>query len=154
VKARRAIVLACGNSLRSDDGVGLRIAEELRNELGDSQAEISCSHQWTPELAEKISKVDVAVFVDASATLAPGQVQVRNIAPGSEKMGATTHSINPERLLALAQSLYSSVPERAYLLTIGGESFDPGEELSPLVCAAIPVATARIKSLLKDAGSA
>jgi hydrogenase maturation protease len=151
---KRVIVLACGNSLRGDDGVGLCVAEELRGELGDSQAEISCSHQWTPELSEEISKMDVAVFVDASATLRPGQVQVRSITPSSEKVGATTHSMDPERLLALAQSLYGRAPEKAFLLTIGGESFAPGEELSTAVRAAVPVATARIKNLLEHAGPA
>jgi hydrogenase maturation protease len=149
---RRTIVLACGNSLRGDDGVGPRVVRELQNELGETQAEISCSHQWTPELAEKISKVDVAVFVDASATLAPGQIQVRNVMARCEKAGATTHSMDPERLLALARSLYGKVPEKAYLLTIGAESFDPGEELSPAVRAAVPVAVVRIKGLLEDAG--
>jgi hydrogenase maturation protease len=151
---RRTIVLACGNSLRGDDGVGPRVAQELQSELGDAQTEISCSHQWTPELAEKISKVNLAVFVDASATPAPGQIQVRSVVAGSEKVGATTHSMDPERLLALARSLYGRMPEKAFLLTIGGESFDPGEELSAAVRAAVPVAVARIKSLLEDAARA
>jgi hydrogenase maturation protease len=145
-----ALVLACGNTLRGDDGVGQRVAEELRQQLGERQTEILCSHQWTPELAENISKAEIAIFVDASATVAPGQVHVRTVAATSERVGPTTHSLNPERLLGLAQSLYGRVPDAAYLLTIGGQAFEPGEKLSVAVQQAIPGAVARLKSLLAD----
>ena len=147
---KRSLVLACGNSLRGDDGVGLCVAESLRKECHVSKTEISCSQQWTPELAEKISAVDIAIFVDASATLPAGEIQVRPVEAGSESMGAVTHSLNPERLLAMARSLYHRGPDKAYLLTIGGELFDPGEELSWPAHQAIPAAVARIKSLLED----
>lgn len=151
---KQSLVLACGNSLRGDDGVGPRVAEQLSEQLKDPRTEVSCSHQWTPELAEKISKADIAVFVDASAKLGPGQIQVRSVAAGPGRTGATTHSLNPERLLLLAGTLYGRVPERVFLLTIGGKSFAPGEELSPIVRNAIPAVIARIKSLLEDSVSA
>lgn len=147
---KRALILACGNSQRGDDGVGPCVAEELRQHLGDPRVDISCTHQWTPELAEKISKVDAAIFVDASASLLPGEIHVRAVMAGPEKLGSMTHSLSPENLLGLAESLYRRVPEKAFLLTIGGRSFEPGGELSPIVQQAIPGAIAQIEGLLES----
>jgi hypothetical protein len=50
-----------------------------------------------------------------------------------------TDTMSPEAHLALAVELYSRRPERAFLLTIGGESFDHADRLSEPVRSAIPV---------------
>ena len=52
----RALVLACGNSLRGDDGVAIRIVTQLKNSICDPAIEVYCQQQWTPELAEPISQ--------------------------------------------------------------------------------------------------
>jgi hypothetical protein len=56
--------------------------------------------------------------------------------------------MGPEALLALAAQLYSRRPERAFLLTIGGESFDHADHLSEPARSAIPVAMDLIKATL------
>jgi hydrogenase maturation protease len=104
--------------------------------------------QWTPDLAGPISQSDVVLFLDASATLAPGKVQLKNVEPAREFSSKLTHTMSPEALLALAVQLYSRKPERAFLLTIGGASFDHADVLSEPVRAAIPVALDLIKAAL------
>ncbi len=144
----RVLVLACGNPLRGDDGIAILLARYLRDEFCDPQTEIQSSRQWTPELAEPISQADIVLFLDASATIQPGEVQLKRIAPTSEFSSSMTHSMSPESLLALAVQLYFRAPERAFLLTIGGESFDHADQVSEPVRAAIPHAMDQIKAVL------
>lgn len=144
----RALILACGNQLRGDEGIAVVLAHYLRNEFCEPETEIQSLHQWTPELAESISHSDIVLFLDASATLQPGKVQLKRVKAAGEFCSSMKHSMSPETLLALAAQLYSSAPERAYLLTIGGESFDHADQLSAPVRSAIPHALDLIKAAL------
>lgn len=144
----RALVLACGNDLRGDDGAALQVAKCLRNGLCEPDTCICAEQQWTPEMAEPISKAEVVIFLDASASLSPGEIACRQLQP--EAGGATTftHETSPEGLLSLAEELYGVHPERAFLITVGGAAFDLGKGLSKPVRQAIPHAIERVKALL------
>ena len=61
----RALILTCSNSSRGDDGVGLQIAHSLAIGICDPDTEFYSQQQWTPELAEAISRADLVIFVDA-----------------------------------------------------------------------------------------
>jgi hydrogenase maturation protease len=143
-----ALVLACGNPLRGDDGIAVVLARYFRAEFCETETDIRSSQQWTPDLAEQISQSDIVLFLDASATLPPGSVQFKKVEPAREFSSTVTHTMSPEALLALAGQLYSRRPERAYLLTIGGKSFDHPDHLSEPVRSAIPVALDLIKAAL------
>jgi len=145
---KRLLVLACGNSLRGDDGVALHIASCLRNGLCDPETQIHSDQQWAPELAEPISQADLVIFLDASANVLPGEIACQLLRPASNLPASFTHQTSPASLLALAGELFGSQPRRAYLLTIGGDSFDLVEGLSEPVRQAIPHAIERIKAIL------
>ncbi|HKM80613.1 MAG TPA: hydrogenase maturation protease [Candidatus Acidoferrum sp.] len=144
----RALILACGNSLRGDDAAALHVARELRSGLCEPETAIHSSTQWTPELAESISEAEVVIFVDASAVLPPGAVQTRRVSPVPDAPGSFSHRSSPAGLLALAQHLYKLVPSRAFLVTIGAQSFELSEELSEPVRLAIPEVIEQIKAIL------
>jgi hydrogenase maturation protease len=143
-----ALVLACGNPLGGDDGIAVVLARYFRAEFCEPETDIRSSQQWTPELAEPISQSDIVLFVDASVTLPPGKIQFKIVEPAQEFSSSMTHTISAEALLALSVQLYSRTPECAYLLTIGGESFDHPDHLSEPVRSAIPVALDLIKAAL------
>jgi hydrogenase maturation protease len=143
----RALVLACGNSLRGDDGAALQIVRELQEGGCDPETQIHLEHQWTPELAEPISDADVVIFVDMSTAVAPGEIACQRLKP-IYKSPSLSHQTTPASLLALAEELYKTHPARAFLVTIGGASFALTEELSPPVQKAIPLAVQSIKALL------
>jgi hydrogenase maturation protease len=143
-----ALVLACGNSLRGDDGLAVAIARFLHAGFCDPRTEILASQQWTPELAEPISRADLVIFLDASVSLSPGSIRLQSVAPAAPRPGSLTHSVTPGALLGLAKQLYERVPERAYLLTVGGESFEYPERLCHSVLRAIPAVLTQIKALL------
>jgi Ni,Fe-hydrogenase maturation factor len=53
---KKALVPACGNSQRGDDGVALQVVSYLQNDLCHPATEFQSQPQWTPELAEPISQ--------------------------------------------------------------------------------------------------
>jgi Ni,Fe-hydrogenase maturation factor len=78
----------------------------------------------------------------------PGSIRLQSIAPVVSRAGSLTHSVTPALLLGLAKQLYERVPESAYLLTVGGESFEHPERLSHSVRRAMPAVLTQIKALL------
>jgi hydrogenase maturation protease len=138
------LVLACGNTLRGDDGIGPRLAEWAAERFrADPSVRVLTRHQWTPDLAKDIAGADSVLFVDSSVDTAPGRVNLIPVAThmnGSE--GAThhpaTHHIDPTELLGLTHSLYGSMSAHAMLLTIGAGSTELGETFSDPVEAALP----------------
>jgi hydrogenase maturation protease len=143
----RALVLACGNSLRGDDGVAIRIVNQLENSVCDQAIEVYCQQQWTPELAEPISRVEIVVFVDAILGTPPGAVTCQQLQPSQNTPLDSTHQCSPEFLLLLAEELYGQRPSHAYLVTVAGAMFGLEENLSDAVLRAIPEAEERIKAL-------
>ena len=79
----KKLVLACGNTLRGDDGVGWAIAALLEDDPALEDVEVVASHQLTPEMAEPISRTETVVFVDCSAVAGAGEVSVFPVAAAS-----------------------------------------------------------------------
>src|ERR1700723_2400717 len=75
-----ALLLACGNSLRQDDGVGLRIAEAAGHLFSASRLRIVSAQQFTPEMAADLAATELVIFVDASAADEPGAIRVASVA--------------------------------------------------------------------------
>ncbi|MDX2034683.1 MAG: hydrogenase maturation protease [Blastocatellia bacterium] len=141
-----SLIIGYGNELRGDDGAGLAAARLLAESLGEEVEVVSC-RQLTPELSEAASRAELLLFLDAAAE-APGEVRVREIpAEATGAAPAFTHHLTPGQLLHLAQSLYGRAP-RAFLITIGGESFDLADELSPTAQTALPAVIAACRLLL------
>ena len=138
------LVLACGNTLRSDDGVGPKLAEWATERFrDDSHVRVVARQQWTPDLAEDIAAAESVLFVDSSSNSAPGRVNLIPVAThgnGREDPihGPSTHHIDPAELLGLTHSLYGSMSAHAMLLTIGAGSTELGESFSDPVEAALP----------------
>ncbi len=122
------LVIGYGNTLRSDDGVGPKVADALEA-LHLPGVEVLACDLLAPELAEPVSRANFAVFVDAAVD-APREVQLRPLQP-AESSQLMAHSANPRTLLALARDVFGHAP-RAWWLTIPAENLGIGEELSPL----------------------
>jgi hydrogenase maturation protease len=125
------VIIGYGNILRRDDGVGWATARRLEDQLPAEQARVITTQQLLPELAEALSRCELAIFIDADALLAGGRVSKREVhaAAGSRPLG---HHETPEALLEMARRLYGHSPE-ALLYSIGGRDFGFGCTLSPAV---------------------
>jgi hydrogenase maturation protease len=136
--------------LRSDDGIGCRIAQELRSRPGLSQIKIIECRELAPELAESIRGVPLVIFIDATIEGQPGEIRHQLLEGGIPKdfSAAFSHGLTPSGILALAADLYASSPE-AHLFTTSGANFHYGESFSPEVTRAFPLTVAEIENLLR-----
>jgi hydrogenase maturation protease len=141
-----ALLLACGNSLRQDDGVGLKIAEAVERLVPATQLRIVAAHQFTPEMAAELADTDLVIFVDACATDEPGAIRVLEVAANDEAVDS--HRLDPPALLGLAQTLCGHVPARAFALTVGAGHFGYGEEISGPLRQAVPRAVRLVTNLV------
>jgi hydrogenase maturation protease len=144
----RALVVGLGNSLRGDDGVAHAVVQQLSS--SGWAVEAIAVPQLTPEWSERIANAEVVVFVDAAKDTLPGQIRCRVLgsAEASQSGGIFTHHCPPSTVVNLASRLWGRCPP-AYLVTIGGESFEIGSTLSAGVRAAIPQTLDLIRSLIE-----
>lgn len=141
------IVIGYGNTLRSDDGAGQRVAT-LVEQWNLPQVCSYAVHQLTPELAAELVNAQIAIFVDAYPE--SSTVQVHSL---SDEIAATTNSLghtsNPRSLLNLAKTLYGATPT-AWWVLIPAVNFEFGEQFSATTEAAIAVALEKIHQLISD----
>jgi hydrogenase maturation protease len=140
------LLLACGNSLRQDDGVGLRIAEAAEHLFPASRLRIVAGQQFTPEMAADLAEAELAIFVDACLGDEPGAIRVVPLKPCPDSRG--THGLDPAALLAMTQSLRGRVPAHAFALTIGAGNFGYGEQISGRLRQAVPRALRLVSNLV------
>ena len=146
----RTIVIGYGNTLRSDDGIGPRVAQRVARLVHTPRTMVLVRQVLTPDLAGVINGFDRGVFIDASAVESPGSIRERWILPPPSASPATVHSLEVADLLALCQAAYDCAPE-TILITVGGRSFELGEELSLEIKRTIPLI---VKRTLELAGCA
>lgn len=140
-KQTGCLILACGNTLRSDDGVGPWLAAWAEDRFRDEpRIRIIARQQWTPDLAEDVARADAVVFVDCAIDSSAGEVRVRPVASEAPGSGLATHHTGAAELLQLAQDLFESRPRHALLLTVGAGSTELAESFSSGVTDALPQA--------------
>lgn len=144
----RCLLLACGNSLRGDDGVGPWLAAWAAERFAATAGLRTIARmQWTAELAQDLAEAEAAIFIDASTVAGPGTTQLRSIAPSADSPAFIAHQLGAPELLALTHRLYNFLPRTALLLTIGIGSTEMSETFSAPVQQALTEAC----SLLEDA---
>jgi hydrogenase maturation protease len=137
----QCLILACGNTLRGDDGVGLWLAEWAEQRFSAQPGvRVIADHQWTPELAEDVTRAQSVLFIDCSIDSESGSLHLTPVAPSPSGPEHNTHHLGAAELLALGHELYNSLPHEALQLTIGASSIEMCESFSPAVTAALPCA--------------
>jgi hydrogenase maturation protease len=148
------LVLGYGNTLRRDDGVGVRAAELMAADPRFAGVEVLTAYQLTPELSLDIARASLVVFVDADVRGLPGAIEVRELgASGSAAghgsavgveadhqradPGASSHHVGADEVMALARELSGASP-RALAVGVGVADLELGEGLSAPVEAALP----------------
>jgi hydrogenase maturation protease len=135
----RCLVLACGNTLRSDDGIGPNLAEWAEERFRENNSvRVMARQQWTPDLAAEVAAAESVLFVDSSVNSMPGRVSLIPVAAHANGNGHATHHVSAPELLGLSHSLYGCRSAHAMLLTVGAGSTELGETFSDRVEAALP----------------
>ncbi len=145
---KKVLVVGYGNSLRSDDGLGLFAVREIQQKISRPEIEFLEVVQLQPELAETISKKDLVIFIDAVMHGISGETHYELVFPAAKAPGMS-HTTDPETLLFAAKELYGKVP-KALLATVAGECFGFGTTLSPAVEASTRGLAMRVTQLIEE----
>jgi hydrogenase maturation protease len=146
----RVLVACVGNVLRSDDGFGPAVAEQLVGQLPAGAELVETGIGGMAVLQELLAGYDGVVIVDAfDGGGAPGTVAT--VQPDIDESHAhvpDVHLANPARVLAMARGL-GVLPERVAIVGCQpGDADGLGEQLSPAVERAVPVAVAKVKEIV------
>jgi hydrogenase maturation protease len=137
----RCLILACGNTLREDDGVGPFLAKwAVDRWREDARVRVVCDHQWTPEMVEEVASAESVIFVDCATDCAAGVVRPMIVEPAGDMTKLGTHHLDAGQLLALSMQLYGRMPCSSLLLTVGAGSMELREAFSDAVEKALPEA--------------
>jgi hydrogenase maturation protease len=126
------VVIGFGNDLRQDDGFGPAVILRASQTIVDPKVEFMACPTLTPELAEVLSHCRLAILIDASAELAPGVVDFREIAPTSDADLSLVHFLSPEALLGWTVRLYGQAP-KTELWLVGSKETGLSETLTDVV---------------------
>lgn len=135
----QCLILACGNTLREDDGVGPFLAQWAEERWRDDpRVRVLCDHQWTPEMVEDVAAAESVIFVDCATDCEPGLVRTMAVEPAGDTSKIGTHHLDAGQLLALSKQLYGRMPRNSLLFTLGASSLELREGFSEAVQAALP----------------
>jgi hydrogenase maturation protease len=123
------LVIACGNPLRGDDGVGPTAAEIVKSWQTPGVKVLSV-HQLVPELIDEMKEVRRVLFVDARTNADERKFETCVVEPKQSRR-LFGHHDTPANLLALLRDIDGRAPE-ARLVSISAGSFGHGEEITEI----------------------
>lgn len=158
----KTIIAGLGNPILGDDGVGWKVAEEVKKLLTSSLDSLLIEdHKIDVEflslggisLMEHLIGYERAIVIDAVASdQADGSVIVSKLSelPDFSALHTTSaHDTSLQNALKLGKAMGANLPDDVTIVGIAtNHVYDFSEELSPLVAKAIPNATKIVIDLL------
>jgi len=151
----KMLVLGIGNTLLTDEGIGIHVLQALEPELANwPDVTLLDGGTLSFTLAGPIEDADALIVVDAAnIKTQPGEWALLK----GEDMDAflmsnrksTVHEVGLTDLRAIAM-LAGHWPEKRAMLAIRPDIVDWGEQPTPAVAAAIPAACAAIRELIQE----
>lgn len=140
-KVAPTLVLAWGNLSRGDDALGPMLLDALRSSLtAQQQEQIEFLDDFQLQIEHALDMVgrQQVLFVDASLSCcAPFEAMAVHAAADAS---LTTHTLSPQALMQVYQTLQGEAPPPCTLLAIRGEAFELGEPPSPSALAHLDAA--------------
>jgi hydrogenase maturation protease len=124
---RNLLIVGMGNTLRTDDGIGAFVCQELSC-LPLEQTEISFALELNTDWLEICTGFDVVIFVDAAVN-GPEEVRFERVRPGASLPSRSSHYLDPETLASLVTELFRTHPV-LYTCSVPAYDFNMGEGLS------------------------
>lgn len=137
------LIIGYGNTLRRDDGVGVKVAEAV-DALNLPGVSVITRHQLVPELASVLSRARAVIFVDATAA-AESDLEPRQVVAGNDGR-ILAHAADPRSLLALSRQVFGRCPP-AWCLAVPAQDFGFGDGLSAPAQAGLELAVQKIRQL-------
>jgi hydrogenase maturation protease len=153
----RLRLIGLGNSIVTDDAVGLHVARTVRGVLSDHGLEavdVVEAEVGGFELLELMTGWDAVVIVDALELpdRKPGEVvRLESAELGTSLRLCSPHEISLPMALRAGAQLGYTLPERVAIIGVqGAELRTFGEQLTPSVQAAVPGAVRQVIAVLKE----
>ena len=147
----KTLVLGLGNSILSDDGVGIQVAHEVANQLNDPQVTVSETSAAGLSLLDSIVCYDRGVIIDAIQTEKGQAGQIYRMS--TEDFSLTKHLSSPHQInlataLELGRILGLAMPRRITVFAVEAKDITSfSEKCTPEVEKAIPEV---VKMVLED----
>ena len=149
----KTLILGLGNSLLSDDGVGLTIATELKNRLNKSDITVMETSVAGLSLLDLLVGYDRAIIIDAIQTLdgKPGQIyRLDPEAFNTTRRTISPHDVNFTTALEFGKKVGLPLPQEIVIFAIEVSDVSTfGEEYTPQVKLAIPTCVEMVLRELK-----
>ena len=122
------LVFGYGNESRGDDALGVLILNYIETHFSLESIDLLTDFQLQIEHALDLEQRELVLFVDASvkSDIAFEFTQLKPM----RDISFTTHAISPSSVLDVYQTMKKTIPPPCFLLAIGAESFELGEDLS------------------------
>ncbi len=164
----KTLIIGLGNPILGDDGIGWRVAEEVKRRLADSHAErpsaisyaerpsaieVDCFALGGLSLMERMIGYDRAILIDAVTTGQPlGTVcrfQLEDLPELPCAHTTAAHDTSLQNALKLGRRMGAKLPSSVAVVGVEAERlYDFSEELSPAVEAAVPEAAQAVLEIV------
>lgn len=138
----KTLVLGLGNSILTDDGVGLAVAEEVGRRLHAGDVTVAEASVGGLSLLELVVGYDRVVIIDAIQTGSCEPGEVHRLRPDEfhgRVRALSMHHISLASALELGARLGMPIPRQIVIFGIEAADVDTfGEQLTPAVAAAVP----------------
>jgi hydrogenase maturation protease len=138
----KTLVLGLGNPILSDDGVGIKVAQELREKLRNPQVTVAESSLAGISLLDSIVGYDEVIIIDAVQTEKGNAGQIYRMKP--ENFSLTKHFTSPHQInlltaLELGKVLNLAMPQQITIFAVEAKDITSfSEKCTPEVEQAIP----------------
>jgi hydrogenase maturation protease len=138
----KTLVLGLGNSILSDDGVGIRVTHEVANQLNSPQVTVAETSGAGLSLLDSIVGYDKVIIIDAVQTEKGQAGQIYRMGPEDfslTKHFSSPHQINLVTALELGKMLDLAMPQKITVFAVEAKDITSfSEKCTPEVEQAIP----------------
>jgi hydrogenase maturation protease len=117
----KILVLGIGNPILSDDGAGIRVAQEVGNQLNDPQVTVAETSEAGLRLLDSIMGYDKVIIIDAVQTEKGQAGQIYRMGPEDfsfAKHLSSPHQINLVTALELGNALDLAMPQKITIFAV------------------------------------
>jgi hydrogenase maturation protease len=138
----KTLVLGLGNPILSDDGVGIKVAQEVGEKLNDPQITVAATSAAGLSLLDSIVGYDKVIIIDAIQTEKGRAGQIYRMGPEDfslTKYLSSPHQINLATALELGNVLNLAMPQEITIFAVEAKDITTfSEKCTPEVEQAIP----------------
>jgi hydrogenase maturation protease len=138
----KTLVLGLGNPILSDDGVGIKVAREVADQLNNPQVTVAETSAAGLSLLDSIVGYDKVIIIDAIQTEKGRAGQIYRMGPEDfslTKHFSSPHQINLATALELGKMLNLAMPQKITVFAVEAKDITSfSEKCTPKVEQAIP----------------